>query len=463
MAQFEYTAVNAGGKKLSGLIAADNEEEARKQLSSLNISILSIEKNAETPTETSTKEPGTSVELPKYEFEAFDKSGKKVLGSVPASSRYKAFQRLVDEYGFEVSYVIQAGATDEDKEKAKHDDLSALKAEYLAQAKEKGESVSPEDNMNLEFEKKRAALLKKVDFILNKIKAILAEYTNEIKPENKKIIQEYVDKLLRIKSSTNLDYIEHTSEELLKKVQDQEIFLNKEKMISQRSMIRLETQKMMADLHSGPTDQKDISDDFQKIQRKFSLSDNKFLVGLSNYIQKFLPTPEEKEIKSEIRSANRELLIFAKIWLTSPKITKHEAYKSLKTVWDERKRLKESLQSLKKDKKIKESNVENLLGITSSNEPLILEEINHFLGWLLSFYIIAYFVSNYVIAKNFANPLPGGFNLLNSELLRYLLLSIFIWYSIFYIKLEFFKYKTRFNTFMLFFGIIVNATLIFNL
>ena len=73
----------------------------------------------------------------------------------------------------------------------------------------------------------------KVDFILNKIKAMLAQYSEDIKPENKKI-QEYVDKLLRIKSSTNLDYIEHTSEELLKKVQDQEIFLNKEKMFSEK-------------------------------------------------------------------------------------------------------------------------------------------------------------------------------------------------------------------------------------
>lgn len=462
MAQFEYTAVNAGGKKLSGLIAADNEEEARKQLGSLNISLLSIQKTAETPVETITKEAGTSAELPKYEFEAFDKSGKKVLGSIPASSRYKAFQRLIDEYGFEVSYVIQAGASAEDKEKAKHDDLSALKAEYLAMAKEKGIGITPEDNSNLEFEKKRAALLKKVDFILNKIKTILAQYSEDIKPENKKMIQEYVDKLLRIKSSTNLDYIEHTSEELLKKVQDQEIFLNKEKMFSERSMIKLETQKMMADLHSGPSNQKDISDDFQKIQEKFSLSDNKFLKGISNYIKKFLPTPEEKEILSEIKSANRELFIFAKIWLTSPPITKPEAYKSLKTVWDERKRLKEALKALKKKPEVV---VETQIATasTNENEPLILEELNHFLGWLLSFYLLAYFISSYVIGKNFTSPLPANFNLLSSSLLRYLLLSIFIWYSIFYIKLEFFKYKTWFNTFMLVFGIIVNATLIFNL
>ncbi len=463
MAQFEYTAVNAGGKKLSGLIAADNEEEARKQLGSLNISLLSIQKTAETPVDTVTKEAGTSAELPKYEFEAFDKSGKKVLGSIPASSRYKAFQRLIDEYGFEVSYVIQAGATAEDKEKAKHDDLSALKAEYLTMAKENGTGVTPEDTSNLEFEKKRAALLKKVDFILNKIKTILAQYSEDIKPENKKMIQEYVDKLLRIKSSTNLDYIEHTSEELLKKVQDQEIFLNKEKMFSERSMIKLETQKMMADLHSGPTNQKGISDDFQKIQEKFSISDNKFLKGISNYIKKFLPTPEEKEIQSEISSANRELFIFAKIWLMSPQITKPEAYKSLKTVWDERKRLKEELHALKKKVPVAAVTTEVITETTNDNEPLILEEINHFIGWLLSFYLFAYFVSNYVISKGFPNPLPGGFNLLNSELLRYLLLSIFIWYSIFYIKLEFFKYKTWFNTFMLVFGIIANATLIFNL
>ncbi len=461
MAQFQYTAVNAGGKKLGGLIAAENEEDARKQLGSLNISILAIQKTAETKPETDTKEPGTSEELPKYEFEAFDKNGKKVIGTIPASSRYKAFQRLIDEYGFEVSYVVQAGATPEDKEKAKHDDLSALKAEYVAQAKESGANINMEENSNAAFEKKRAELLKKVDFILEKIKSILAEFSEEIKPENKKIIQDCVDKLLRIKSSTNLDYIEHTSEELLKKVQDQEIFLHKEKMIAEKSMIKFDTQKMMAELHTGSSDKKDLTDNIEDLQKKLVDSQNKFLRGISNFIKKHLPTPEEKEINQLIKNTNRELFIFAKIWITSPKITKPEAYKSFKSVWEERKRLKEQLKALK----IKTPQHVTEIDVSpGENEPLILEEVNHFLGWLLSFYVLAYFASHYVLAKQLpsGNPLPDNFNLLSSSLLRYLLLSIFLWYSLFHIKLEYFRYKTNVNALVLMLGIVLNATLIFN-
>ena len=52
-------------------------------------------------------------------------------------------------------------------------------------AKEKGVGIAAEDASNLEFEK-TCRIAKKVDFILNKIKAMLAQYSEDIKPENKK-------------------------------------------------------------------------------------------------------------------------------------------------------------------------------------------------------------------------------------------------------------------------------------
>src|SRR3989338_8991359 len=119
MAQFQYTAVNSSGKKLSGLIGAASEEDARKQLNTFGISLLAIQKTAETAPQTVTKEAGTTAELPKFEFEAFDKAGKKVMGTIPASSRYKAFKRLMEEYQFEVSYVVGLGASEEERAKAK--------------------------------------------------------------------------------------------------------------------------------------------------------------------------------------------------------------------------------------------------------------------------------------------------------------------------------------------------------
>jgi hypothetical protein len=459
MAQFQYTAVNTGGKKLSGVIAAATEDEARKQLNVFGVSILEIKKTADTPEASVTKEPGTSEELTKFEFEAFDKAGKKIVGTVPASSRYKAFQRLVEEYSFEVAYVVPFGASVEDKEKAKKEDLSILKAEYAENSKKKGVVANEGEQVNKEFEEKRLALLKKVDFILSKIKELVAKYDQEMKAENKKVIQSFIDKLLRIKSSTNLDYIEHVSEELLKKVQDQEIFLHKEKMGAEHSRIQLQTEQLMAELHSGKVEQKGISDDIESIYNKFDKSENKLLKGLSNLLLRFVATPEEKELKSVLRSVSRQVWVFRKIWFMAPKETKQEAYVSLQKVIEERNRLREEFRKLK----AKRSQVQTVE--EGPFEPLILEELNSFLGWLLSFYLVAYFLSYYFLAKEMPNPsiLPNNFNLLSSETLRYLLISVFIWYGLFSFKLEYLKYRSWANGLVIGLGVILNAVLVFNL
>ncbi|MBU0982059.1 hypothetical protein KKC94_05200 [Patescibacteria group bacterium] len=458
MAQFAYTAVNQSGKKLSGSISAPTEDAARKQLNTLGVALLTIEQTAETPVQTQTAEPGTSSELQKFEFEAYDKLGKRVVGTIPASSRYKAFQRLVDEYGFEVSYVVKIGASDEEKEKAKREDLSALKAEY---AQTSGVVNKQDENvLSQEFEEKRMTLLKKVDFILNKIKNVLLEYDKEIKPENRQIIQKYIDKLLRIKSSTNLDYIQHVSEELLKKVQDQELFLHKEKMLAARNTLKLESLQMMSDLHSKPTQTKDISDDISKIKTKLGASKIKVLQGLSQYLTKFIPSPEAKELKNKIRTISRQVWAFRKIWFTSPKMTKPEAYKSLQQIIEEKKRLVTELKTLKNKKNQKP--VEEQAELT---EPLIVEEITNFLAWLLGFYLIAYFLSHYVMAKIIpsGNPLPGDFNLLDSVVLRYLLISVFLWYVLLSMRLKYFRYQSWANGLVLGVGILLNASLVFNL
>ena len=124
--------------------------------------------------------------------------------------------------------VAYAGAGEEEKVKAKGEDLSALKAEYEVRNKETDKEVIEEKKISVQFEAERKNLLQKVDFILEKIKGLLVTNQDELTADSRKLIQGYIDKLLRIKSSTNLDYIQSTSEELLKKVQDQELFLHKE-------------------------------------------------------------------------------------------------------------------------------------------------------------------------------------------------------------------------------------------
>lgn len=457
MPQFQYTAVNNTGKKLTGVIGATDENEARKQLNTFGISVLSINKTKENlaPLNKGTEgpfEPGT--QLTTYEFEAYDKNNRKVLGTIPAHNRYKAFKRLMDEYKFEVAYVVEAGATPEQKEKAKLEDLSALKAEY----DEKHKSKIEKETMNADFEQKRTLLVQKVDDILNKIKAMLTQYNSEIKPESKQLIQKYIDKLLRIKSSTNLDYIEQTSEELLKKIQDQELFLHKEQMTKERGKLKLETQKLMANLHTKSKDKKDIWDDLGNLQSKLSQSKNTLLKQMAHALSAFALSPEEKSLKQQIRTVNRQVWSFRKIWLTSSKETRADAHESLNKIIEERNRLKADLKSMRKQKKSQKES-------PSLHEPLIAEEVMSFLGWLLGFYLLAYFLSYYVLAKAFpgGNPLPGDFNLLQSSTLRTLLISLFLWYVLLYLRIEFLRYKNWANVLIIPIGLIVNASLILNL
>ncbi|MFT7184302.1 MAG: hypothetical protein ACI9QC_000641 [Oceanicoccus sp.] len=458
MAQFQYTAVNSAGKKLTGVIGAATDEEARKELNSLGISVLVMNKIAETGEKSITTESNTSQALPKFEFEAIDKNARKVIGTIPASNRYRAFKRLMEEYKFEVSYVVTAGASPEEKMKAKQEDLSVLKSEYEEQLKKEGKSLSETKDSSTElFEKKRDLLLKKVDIILNKIKALLNGYKDEISPENQKIIQNYIDKLLRIKSSTNLDYIEHTSEELLKKVQDQELFLHKEKMADQRDQLKLETQKLMSELHSGPRDKKNLSDDLDGIQNQLALSQSRFMRGVGQWIKNIIPDEKEKEFKSKIKTINSQIWTYRKIWFKTPKSSRQSIRESMKTLNNEKKQVQVNLKAYKKTKQGSNKKA-------PEQAPLITEEITHFLGWLLAFYLIGYFLSHYAISKSFpgGNPLPGDFNLLASGTLRALLMSVFLWYIILSVRLEFLRNQNWSSLALLPSGLLLNAIILFN-
>lgn len=456
MPQFQYTAVNNSGKKLNGVIGAVDENEARKQLNTFGISVLGIKKTKELAGASPKSTEPTIIageELDTFEFEAFDKNGRKVLGSIPADNRYKAFKRLMDEYKFEVSYVVKMGASPEEKEKAKLEDLTALRAEY----DEKHKSKVEKKIMNADFEEKKAALLSKVDSILEKIKALLAQYDADIKPESKQQIQKYIDKLLRIKSSTNLDYIEQTSEELLKKIQGQELFLHKEKMSAERDKLKLETQKMMANLHRKSSDKKDVMDELGNLQGKLIKSKYAIFKQFGKILKPFALTPKEKDLKKQIRTVNKQVWSFRKIWLTANKGTKSNAYKSLQKIIDERNRKKLDFKTLhEKNKEVKEGQV---------HEPLIAEEVMNFLGWLLGFYLVAYFFSYYVFAKAFpkGNPLPGDFNLLESSMLRTLLISFFLWYVLLHLRIQYLRYQNWANAVIIPLGIVINASLILNL
>ncbi len=465
MPQFQYTAVNNSGKKLTGIIGATTEKDARKQLNTLGISVLEMSEKSMAKESAS---PHTT-DLNTFEFEAIDKRGRKVVGTIPAMNRSRAFFRLMEEYDFEVNAIMPANASESEKAQAKSEDLSILKAEYQAylQTKEAdpesdmqedlGTSVSSSDE---KFQRKRIALIKKVDMILEKIRNMLKKYEQELNPENKKVIQSYVDKLLRIKSSTNLDYIEHTSEELLKKVQDQELFLHQEKMALEKKRVNLETERLMAELHTDAAKFHSMAGDIGKLGTELSSKTNPLLSGVGAWLKSFAPSEEIRAIQEQIHSLNYEIRNLRKLWITAESGVKEDAKEQLRVANEKKAALKAQILELKNKTRAAEKAKNQSL-----EEPIMLDEIKLFIGALLSFYLLAYFASHYMWTKAVpgGNLLPGNFDLLNSPLLGSLLISLFLWYGLLNLRLKDFRYTKNANLIILPLGALTNLFLLLNL
>ncbi|EKD63140.1 MAG: hypothetical protein ACD_51C00333G0011 [uncultured bacterium] len=493
MPQYKYVAITQDNQKMTGSLSAQNEDEARKELNKLNLAILSITEATETPAATTTPPPQATPKedekprkveevpittappvqqeqktggffkktdnkiLTKFEFEARDKTGKKIVGTIPGIDKLSAFKRLVTEYQFDVSYISKLDNTPEEKTKDREEGTTQLKAQIEDLQKAESE-INAEASKDKDFKEQQKILLDKVDYVLEKIKAVLSKYDQEIRPENKKLIQGYIDKLLRIKNSTNLEYIEHTAEELLSKIQSQELFLHKEMLQKEKASLIVETQEMMASLHSTDTHKKTFIEDLHgKLPMMRFKPLEKILLIIS---EKFKQDPEILSLKSIIGTTNKQLITYIKIWIkTSDKDARKQVSESIKSILEERKNLKEKLRTLKHQKKTKVITQE-----TTIKRDTLTEETANFLGWLLGFYLLYYFATYYLTQKklDYTISLPWNPDMTENGLLKYLVSIIFLWYILLAGKTKFLPRQKLITPFIGLAGIIATALLIFN-
>jgi hypothetical protein len=131
---FHYTAVSASGKKkVSGEIEGQDEKEARRKLNKMGFSILTIGLEI--------LAPNTQGPVRNFEFEAKDKTGQRISGTVDALSREAAYDRLTHEFNFEVQSVYAVNLSPAEKKLALEEGVRTIlsakdqKAELEADAK----------------------------------------------------------------------------------------------------------------------------------------------------------------------------------------------------------------------------------------------------------------------------------------------------------------------------------------
>jgi len=434
MAIFKYTVANKEGKKLSGTVEAPEEQTARIELNNLGFSILSLEETTEAPQIDSS--------LTKFAFEAIDKNTKLVSGTIPAKDEPEALEKLKTEYSLTVSAIWPENATPEQIIEAKTRGSQQLQQALKTAETENATATITEEA--IEQQKKNQETRAKIDNALNEVSVLLKEFDGEFDPKQKNEINKKIDKILRIKNSTNLAYILDTATELLEFIQAQEKSLKEKGHEEKRLELKMETSKMLDELNS--THKKTLSEDILGKINKWQAQNttantstgNKILNSLLNKIKGLFETPPAiLALKEQIKAYNKQLWEFAKLYFKEPTPEYKEKVKnSLKGIWQARKKAVENLKQIKKQ--LKESSKE-----PKAEENIILsfvEEINAFTGWLLTFYVIYYFSSLYINTKDFGlSSIPKGFEIYNSHIFKYVFVILFLLHAGTSIKVNFFR------------------------
>lgn len=438
MPKFRYNVINTANQQLEGTISSPDETSARKELNELSFSIVSIE---EIPQQETTEDD--EIQLPTFEFAGIDKNQKRVAGTIQAESEYEAYKRLLKEYEFEIEYIIPNNLAEAQKEKARkkgaYEFHSQLEDEMLIK---EGKETTDEKDLR-EFTKKQEVLKQQIDFVLNKVKGTLDQYEKDMRPETKEKIRKYVDKILRIKSSTNLEYVRKTTEELLMFLQKEEMFLHEESHMEDRTTMVVEAKSMMMELKRGKSKKNMNVSDALRVWRQEHILEHenpplynriadffiRIILGVHN------ENPEILSLKQKLQSNKEQLKHYFSLYFQAPSPEfKKQTKKGLKNIWSQRKKLK---------KQLKEEKKKLIMVRKNSAEQTSMEKFSHemvsFTGWLLALYLIYYFASIYVVSKDLGiAEVPGLFSVYDSNFLKYFMATLFLLHGALSIKINFF-------------------------
>lgn len=388
--KFEYSALNNENKKLTGFINADSEESAHSQLNELGLAILTLSEvreslNDHTPA--------------KLKFEGLDKNGKKIIGTIPETDYSKAYKRLVEEYSFQVIALYPIDASQSDKEKAQNQ-IAELKNKY--EIDKANENVP--DALDANDEIMRQKLLAETEVILSKVSEVEDLYSEHIKPEELKHINEIKDKLLRLKNSNNLQFIKQSMQELLVAVQNKEIFLSQTAFVNEREKIKLETQKLLFEV-----ERLDVSPNVFQSKKSETTNDELSLL---------------KKKKAEL---NKMIFDYIRLWFKASKQIKPELAQKLKELISERRNIGKNLSNINAKKS--KFNAIKQVQILSEGDLENLSTI------LLGFYIFYYFVRYYLDTKAHSlQTISQNEFIFNSPILLTLLIPMMVINAIFVIK-----------------------------
>lgn len=463
MPKFRYIVVNNENRQLSGVVDAPDVEIAQDDLKELGFSIVSIEEAEQLASE----ETGAT-----FEFSGIDKRKKNIVGTIISDDRYNAFKRLITEYDLDVRYIVQSDLDEKEKEEGKTKGIIDLMREYQKEVQKNTQMFHKEKLKKIDraFDKEKALVMRQVDFVLGKVSEAISKFANDLNPQDKQRIKDYVNKILRLKNTTNLDYLKTTCKDLLKYLQRAEIFTSKKGRIDEKLGLYTQTQEMINTIQRGKDFglYEDLQDQLERWQSEHIKGKEKISFGdkVTNFFYSLVlkVISEDKEIrvlKKKISNLNRDIKQYFNVILKSKDADyKKAASKSLKQLRIKKKKLKKKLSILRRN----ETNKLKAEGELNTFEKVV-SIVNGLSGWLLFYYLVYYFVAEVVINKDLlyaTSDIPTLFFLFNTGMVKYILPLVFLLHATTSMKLHFFKKNGAANLVLFPVFALVSFLIVFN-
>ncbi len=463
MPQYSYTVINKENQQLNGTINAPDEASARKELNAMEFAILSI-------TDISNYAAPAAETLPenvlKFEFSATDKNNKKVVGTIQGEDLFSVYKRLLFEYKFDVQQLFAANLSDKEKDEAIIKGVDELKDRLAEEKMAEEEAQKKHEQDEIEFEKKQVKMKGQIDFILQKVSEMLDTYKDELDPPRRVKIKYFVEKLLRIKNSTNLEYIKQTCEEMLTYLQKEEIFLHQEQRLKEKTKLSIEAKSMMMQLERIDKSGKDMFSSMREWRKKH-ITDNPdpgFTDKVIDFFIGFLigSVPEDDEMlaaREKIRNTNTQLREYVTIYFQTPEPDfKKEIWGTLVSLWNQRKQDKKILAAL-----IHKKQLEKLGNVEYTATEILEKEIFGVTGWVLTFYMIYYFATIYLNSKQISFIPETRLNLLfKTSIVKYFFTTLFFFFCFLGIKIEFLRRKPLTTPLLLIVFVVCSSLIILN-
>jgi hypothetical protein len=217
--KFFYTALTTDNKKITGVLDTPDRESATGELHKMGVAILSVNDISEeeyVKFQKEEEENKTKKGIKTFQFLATDNFGKEIEGTIDSLDDYSAYKRLREEYQFKVGNLYVSTAMDDEKERAKtlipgfEDQLRQQQAVTnkdvrLSAAKE--EKLENEEDLNKE-------IVNEIDRVIINTKKALEQHSDLFSTDLILEIQATLGELERIRTSNNIKHITEVSNDL---------------------------------------------------------------------------------------------------------------------------------------------------------------------------------------------------------------------------------------------------------